>query len=203
MSTPITSLAHLNAFTQTLREETDRACGVLGAALLDKKLKLIFERRLRHLHDALLGPMRPLGSFSSRIHTAHALAWISDAAARDLNAVRDIRNKFAHSFDHTLDFGNQSIVDLCRNLKSAQGYIIGHDDPNSPMRQSLSEDAIRAMRDAVSTPRWRYELTVTFLAHRLIPAACHWRRSSSFAGCRQHPKSNYCDGSVTDSCHSV
>lgn len=167
MTTATPSLANLDAFSETLRKETDRACGVLGSALLEEKLQLLFKRRLRHSHDELLGPMRPLGSFSARIRTAHALAWISDAAARDLDTVRSIRNKFAHSFDHTLGFDNQSIADLCRNLKAAQAYIDGHDDPNSPMRKNVSEAVIRTMRDAVSSPRWRYELTVNFVAQHL------------------------------------
>jgi hypothetical protein len=167
MSTRTPSLAHLDAFSEILRKETDRACGVLGAALLEEKLQLLFKRRLRNSQDELLGPLRPLGSFSARIRTAHSLAWISDDAARDLDTVRNIRNKFAHSFDHTLGFGNQSIADLCGNLKAAQAYIHGHDDPNSPMRKNFSEAVIRSMRDAVSSPRWRYELTVTFVAQHL------------------------------------
>lgn len=157
----------LNEFSLKMREETDRACAVLGAALLDMKLKQLFRRRLRGDGESLLGGMAPLSSFSSRIRLALALAWVSDPVASDLDVIRDIRNDFAHSFDHGLSFGAHSVSARCQNLKSAESYLAGHDAAARVPHPNFSDQVIRAMKEAVSSPRWRFELAVTFLSQHL------------------------------------
>jgi hypothetical protein len=86
--------------------------------------------------------------------------------------VRDLRNDFAHSFDHEFSFGVQSVIDRCRNLKSAESYLAGHDTAALIPNRNFSADVIRAMRDAVSSPRWRFELAVTFISQHLDWLAC-------------------------------
>ena len=90
-----------------MAKESDRACGVLGAALLDAKLESIFRTNLKLYEKELLDNFSsPLSSFSARIVLARALNWINDDAYHDLNKIRSIRNEFAHSFDHDLSFEN-------------------------------------------------------------------------------------------------
>lgn len=52
-----------NSFCERMHSESDRACAVLGAALLDAKLKEVFQRRLSSYHDELLKSTRPMGTF--------------------------------------------------------------------------------------------------------------------------------------------
>jgi DNA-binding MltR family transcriptional regulator len=106
----------VDEFNARLREETDRACAILGAAMLDARLESLFRSRLIGQPDELLANGRPLGSFSVKIRLSHSLGWISDDACKDLNIVREVRNRFAHSFDHDLTFDDQSIRDQCSNL---------------------------------------------------------------------------------------
>jgi DNA-binding MltR family transcriptional regulator len=168
----------LNAFGERLSSESDRACAVLGAALLDAKLEHVFRRKLRCFHDQLLGNTRPIGTFSARIRLARALDWINEDVRADLDVVRDIRNDFAHSFDHNLAFSDQSVSARCGNLRTAQAYIDGYElAANSPHR-NLSPTAIYAMQAVFKPPRWRYQLAVDFLAQHLdeiaagVPAYC-------------------------------
>ncbi len=63
----------LDQISANLGSESDRAWGVLGAALLDAKLEVLFRRRLGPNGERLLGKSAPLGSFSSRFRLAHAL----------------------------------------------------------------------------------------------------------------------------------
>lgn len=159
----------LDAFCSAMADETDRACGVLGAALLDLKLKLTYERRLRCSQKEvkeLLDGTGPLASFGTRIRVARALAWINEDAYTDLNTVRDIRNDFAHQWDHTLGFDNQSIADRCSNLRSASAYIHGWNDA-AAVPGHLHSDVIRSMGSVFKTPRRRYENAVTFLSQYL------------------------------------
>jgi hypothetical protein len=154
----------LNTFGVQLSAETDRACGVLGAALLDAKLEALLRHCLSAFQDELLGNAKPLGSFSARISIARALALISEDAAADFDTIRRIRNDFAHSFDHGLDFTNQSIADRCANLRCACAFLKGFDEAAARPARNLSSDVIRVMQGAITSPRKRYELAVDFLA---------------------------------------
>ena len=142
---------------------------MLGAALLDAKLEEFLRRRLSAHHDDLLGRDRPLTLAQIRI--ALAVGLISDDAASDFEVIRGIRNDFAHSFEHELDFSAPSIADRCRNLKSAAAFLNGFDEAAARAR-SLSPHLIRSMQSAFTNPRKRFELAVDFLTQYLddLPA---------------------------------
>jgi len=151
----------LNKFSLGLNAETARGCGVLGAALLDAKLRSVFQRRLRESHKELLGSTGPLGSFGVRIRVARALAWISEDAHDDFDIIRDVANHFAH--DHTLGFNDSWVSGSCAKLKWSQAFINDFD-----MHQgTASPEGIRAMQSVFTTPRWRYQLAVLYLAQYL------------------------------------
>lgn len=157
----------LNAFSGPFRSESDRACAVLGAALLDARLESLYNRRLRFSKDELLSGNGPLGTFSARIRLAHALAWIGDDVQHDLHIIRSVRNEFAHNFDHELSFDNQSIADKCRNLRTAQVLIDANAHAASIPHRNLSAEVIRAMGTIFRPPRQRYEVSVEMLAQHI------------------------------------
>jgi DNA-binding MltR family transcriptional regulator len=162
----------LDAFSGTFRAESDRACAVLGAALLDSKLERLYARRLRSHHEELLPSAKPLGSFSARIRVAQSLAWISTDVAFDLDQIRAIRNKFAHNADHELSFADQSISANCANLKVAQVLIEANEFAASQPHPNLSSAVIRAMGSVYRGARQQYEITVEMLAQHIdeLPA---------------------------------
>jgi hypothetical protein len=162
----------LNAFSGPFRAESDRACAVLGAALLDARLERLYERRLRNSKEELLSSNGPLGAFSARIRVACALAWISDDVRFDLDQIRSIRNEFAHNFDHELAFSNQSIADKCRTLRVAQTLIDANEHAASTPHRNFSAEVIRAMGAIFHPPRQRFEVTVEMLAQHIdeLPA---------------------------------
>ena len=157
----------LNSFSGPFRAESDRACAVLGAALLDARLESLYDRRLRSFKDDLLSGNGPLTAFSARIKIARALAWISDDVCFDLNQVRAIRNEFAHSADHQLSFGDQSIADKCRTLRVARALIDSHEYTASVGHPKFGSQVIRAMGAIFQPPRQRYEVTIEMLAQHL------------------------------------
>jgi hypothetical protein len=157
-----TSPIDLDVFTEHLSKETDRACGVLGGSVLDTSMERLLRKRLHKRQDDLLGPNGPLSSFSTRIAAAHGLQWIDDATASDLDVVRKIRNDFAHSIDHALDFASPSISSRCSNLEAANGFLEGlplaaASNPN------YSERIFEAFRTKFSAPRWRFQISVEVL----------------------------------------
>jgi hypothetical protein len=157
----------LNAFSGPFRAESDRACAVLGAALLDARLESLYNRRLRNFKEELLSGNGPLSTFSARIRVARALHWIAEDVRFDLDQIRSIRNEFAHNVDHELSFGNQSIVDKCRTLRVAEVLIAANEHAASIPHRNFSAEVIRAMGAIYQPPRQRFEITVEMLAQHL------------------------------------
>jgi DNA-binding MltR family transcriptional regulator len=156
----------LDTFSEALSSETDRACAVLGAAILDAKLEQLFRLRLLSDQKELLPSARPLGSFSAKIRLACALGWINDDVRHDLDIVRDIRNSFAHSFDHELSFSDQSVGDRCSNLRIPIALMAGMDVAANTVT-NVSPAIIHSMCDVIKPARKRFELSVSFLSQHL------------------------------------
>lgn len=157
----------LDAFSRPFRAESDRACAVLGAALLDARLERLYDRRLRSSRDELLSGSGPLSTFSARIRVARALAWIDQDVAFDLDQIRSIRNEFAHNVDCALSFENQSIADRARTLRVAQILIEANEHAASIPHPNVSAAVIRGMGEVFRPPRQRFEVCVEMLAQHL------------------------------------
>jgi DNA-binding MltR family transcriptional regulator len=84
-----------------LHEETNRSAALVAASLLDTALERLIRHSLKRkdaeLNNQLFQQRGPLGDFYSKILIASAFGVISDAAAGELNIVRNIRNVFAHA----------------------------------------------------------------------------------------------------------
>lgn len=64
----------------------------------------------------------PLASFSARIRMAYALGIISKEMRADLDAIRDIRNVFAHAQKH-ITFDTHAVRSACLSLKARMADI--------------------------------------------------------------------------------
>lgn len=150
-----------------LNSETPRACAVLGGALLHDRLGELIRRRLSFLQDELLGELRPLGTFSGRTLLARAMDWIVEDARHDLDQIRKIRNAFAHRYERDFSFDDMSIAGRCRGLRTAQAFLTGLDDSAIAPDQVLDAHALQDIRDRLTTPHGRFELTILFLLQYL------------------------------------
>jgi len=107
-------------FMDEFEKETDRAAGIVGAAILDSALESALKAYLiKSTHaknDSLFdGPNAPLSSFSSKIDMMFRLGLISEQMAKALHMIRRIRNNFAHDITNC-DFKNQQVVSLINEL---------------------------------------------------------------------------------------
>ena len=78
---------------------SDRAVAVVGAAMLDAQLRLLFEAKLAPGLDRsqlFNGANAPLHALSGKTELALALGMISRREHRDLTLIRKIRNEFGH-----------------------------------------------------------------------------------------------------------
>src|SRR5829696_108003 len=88
----------LDKFRETVNE-TDRGKALVLTAWLDDALEQFLRTRVvqeKKLIENLFDQDRPLGTFSARINVAYAFGLVSEGVYRDLHAIREIRNRFAH-----------------------------------------------------------------------------------------------------------
>ena len=104
----------------TLKE--DRSIAIMAASILDYWLGRAILTRLVELTDdkereAFFenGGSGPLSSMSRKIWIGYGLGLYKVEARKDLLAIKNIRNKFAHSDEH-IDFTDQSITGLANSL---------------------------------------------------------------------------------------
>jgi hypothetical protein len=102
---------------------------LLRMSLSNKKAKGLFKRTLR--------------SFEAKIEVAYAFELMDDDLRGDLNAIRDIRNDFAHPGLDLLHFGNPEIVKHMRGFKGWEAEK--EDNPGAFFRQKV-EDCLQRLR---------------------------------------------------------
>lgn len=119
------ALDWMQEFNDQFAKESERACVVLAAAMLDDALYFLLRAVLvpsPTAEDALLdSSLAPLATFGSRIDVAFRFGVISKRMCRDLHLIRRIRNDFAHnvsgcSFQATSVRGR--VEELSRSSKS-------------------------------------------------------------------------------------
>lgn len=81
-----------------------------------KKILGVFLVEDKNIEKEFLGGQGAISTFEARIRACYYMGLIDDVEYKNLEIIRKVRNKFAHSFK-PIDFNNQSIKDLCNNLK--------------------------------------------------------------------------------------
>jgi hypothetical protein len=111
---------YFSEFLAEFQKETDRGAALVGAALIDTRLKAVLRSHFLNskvVEELIEGGSAPLGTFSSRIKLAYALGIITELEFGECEIIRRIRNDFAHGV-HGLTFQDQKLSDLCNNLKA-------------------------------------------------------------------------------------
>jgi DNA-binding MltR family transcriptional regulator len=160
-----------NTFLSDFQAESDRAAAVLGPAFLDDLLKALITAvavDAKYVEERLLESSRPLGSFSARIDAAFAFGMISARDHSDLDAIRKIRNQFAH-LSTPLSFDDPPIRDRCNQFRCVEERFTA--------LPSFAKEYSRASRKL-------FDLAVALLAHWLSRRA---RDTTRFAAAPKSP----------------
>lgn len=147
----------VNEFMADLRNETDRAAVIIGAAKLDLLLYQLLQKYLLPsptTEDELLDSDSALGIFSARIHAAYRLGLLDAEYAWALHMIRKIRNAFAHELSSaSLNKGAQrdrviqlmQVMNRSSSFKSIFGPKFGDEKatPASDFRRIVTAMYIR------------------------------------------------------------
>jgi DNA-binding MltR family transcriptional regulator len=132
------------AVLDEIKGASDRALGIIAESLVEIHLtKLIKQAFIQEtkvgsketVQAKMFQSSGPLGPFSTKIRMAYLMGLISEEFFKNLEIMRDIRNRFAHyteigSFDH------QEISSRCSNFTLVDKYISDetagrHGDPSA------------------------------------------------------------------------
>jgi hypothetical protein len=101
-------------------DQDDREAALKAGSMVELSLEHAIKARIVRLRKAELkslfeGPKSTFGTFSAKIWAGYALGLYGPKAKHDLEAIKDIRNAFAHS-PHHLDFRSRKIAAKCYSM---------------------------------------------------------------------------------------
>ena len=121
----LSTQAEETAAIQELEGLPDRALAIVAVALLDTRLESTLRMHLRDgvrkghgtLHQQMFRPSGPLGTLSAKISLGCMLGLYEIEALRDMEILKEVRNKFAHEL--TVSSFNE-VRDLCSASQRGQ-----------------------------------------------------------------------------------
>jgi mannitol operon repressor len=141
-------IKELGHFSTEFNKESGRGASMVAASRLDEVLLRVLSAFLIDesiSSDLIHGRNAPLGTFSSRIDAAYAMALIEELEYRELNLIRKIQNEFGHAW-RDVGFDSAPVRDLCHAL-----HWLGHPD-----------------LEAEKKPRERFNVAVVILLSDLL-----------------------------------
>lgn len=127
----VTSPEDMAVLEEVNRGASDRAIGIIAASLVEihltKLLKQAFITEVKQANketvlERMFNSSAPLGVFSSKIRMAYLMGLISEEFFRNLEIMREIRNRFAH-YTEIGSFDMQEISSRCFNFTLVDKYI--------------------------------------------------------------------------------
>ncbi|MGB4058444.1 MAG: hypothetical protein WBK77_10220 [Alphaproteobacteria bacterium] len=123
-------ISELKKVTVLIATENIRFVPIIACAYADDLLKFSFKALLPDDIPGgktdMFSPFGPLSDFSKRLRLAYAFDVFSPFLIRDLNVIKSIRNKIAHSWE--LKSLDNLIVDALGNISSIEDIFFETDD---------------------------------------------------------------------------
>lgn len=120
--------------TSAARDRNERSAVLTLVSLLEGAFQLSLKKRLERdekgEHSYLFNPGCPLRDLSSKIKIGFALKMYGPQTRDDLDAIREVRNSFAHSMS-LIDFGTQEVANVCNRITIQSRYVIPESGPDS------------------------------------------------------------------------
>ena len=122
MTTLKSEILTFAAALKNVQQRTHSTTVIASAAIMDTQLEKCLKKAMRpmpkKMYEEIFEPMRPLGSFASKITMTYALRIVEKGVYNQLELMRKIRNAFAHSTE-SLHLGSPEIAPLLERLKAS------------------------------------------------------------------------------------
>jgi hypothetical protein len=114
------SNADIQAVMAEIRQASDRTAGIVLASWVERTLEQSFAVALPRHDEATMEKLMEqngaLGSFYSKIHLGYALSLYDEVARDNLDAIRVIRNAFAHAAV-PITFETEQVAEQVRKIR--------------------------------------------------------------------------------------
>lgn len=104
--------------SELLKEESDRGCALLVCSYIEYELENLLRSKLVNdeTEADILLKRGSLTNINSRINMSYLLGLISKEQKNNLIRIKNIRNKFGHSYKK-VEFEDEEIKDICKKLR--------------------------------------------------------------------------------------
>jgi mannitol operon repressor len=147
-------LDDLSRFLREIQNESDRGLALVGASVIDDKLRATIKSFLvdcKASSKLLDDPSAPLTTFSSRIDVCLSLGLIDRFEYDEVTLIRKVRNAFAHGL-HGTTFQTEPIPGLCSTLKCPLPDGAGY--PTASPRFRYTNSVISIVTRLYYRPEW-------------------------------------------------
>lgn len=150
----VTHIKLSSANFNNLMKSNDRSIAISGACTVDLYLGLLFTVVMVNDPKVVKGLLDgehhgPLSSFAAKAKVAYALGLIDKQTKEDLDYIRKIRNKFAHSVK-PISFQDRPIREYCNKLSTAKRNKDKTQRLTSIYNQAIQENIERINKRAVT-----------------------------------------------------
>jgi DNA-binding MltR family transcriptional regulator len=163
----VTSPEDMAVLAEINRGASGRALGIIAASLVEIHLtKLIKQTFITEtktgsketVQEWMLRSTGPLGAFAAKIRIAYLMGLISAEFFKDLELMREIRNRFAHHTEMG-GFDVQEISSRCLNFTIVDKYVV--DPPNGVHGDPSALFGLQApgAKEKLKNPKERYALS--------------------------------------------
>jgi hypothetical protein len=162
---------HESKAIQSLATSDDRTVAIIAATIVEVRLREALERAIvrdEAIEKEIFRTTGPLGMFSPKISLAFLMGLISKPAWKNLDIMKNIRNRFAHYIDIT-DFESQPIREWCGNLVLIERHFQDLSAPKDYNPHGVDLIMyVENLDDKLKQPRWRYLMTAMLFSTALI-----------------------------------
>jgi DNA-binding MltR family transcriptional regulator len=168
MSLKMNPFELITEINKEFKSASDRACVIVASSFLDEVLKMILISYIiedKKSDKDIFNGYGPLSTFSSKIKISYRFGLISKEEYIQLEAIRAIRNKFAHEIkDCRLD--RNDLVGLIEKLR-VRRELIPPDDFELPSSsgEKIEPPIIKGMEDM--SPREIFESAISVITNNL------------------------------------
>ena len=157
----------LERYYDELNGASDRAAAILASAYFEGKLGDAIMRRFTQANSAFFEQMElgnkvfkdynPIRDFAAKIEIGFALGLYNNEIRKNLQKIRQARNKFAHA-SKPVEFDDAEIANICRQLKSG---IVPDPDKSRSRYITYLKEVEKHIQIPVANPGAPKRLTAT------------------------------------------
>jgi DNA-binding MltR family transcriptional regulator len=132
----VTSPEDMAVLSEINQGASDRALGIIAASLVEIHLTKLIKQAFitetktgqkQTVQELMFHSSGPLGAFSNKIRLAYLLGMISTEFFKNLEIMKEIRNRFAH-YTEIGSFEHDAISSRCFNFTIVDKYVIDTDN---------------------------------------------------------------------------